>query len=321
MQAALMVGGRKASQKDGNKVESRPVVQNDPVELNTPVSFLIGTGRSGTTILYQLLSEHRRVSWVSYSLTTRPHKPQLNNLVLEAHNWPLLRATVRNRFRPSESYPFWNRLYPGFAEPCRDLLAADVNQKITARFHTEIKKLVAPSRPHFMAKITGWPRTGFLSAVFPKAKFVHIVRDGRAVAASLLNVPWWLGWRGPANWRWGPLSQEHNMLWERYDRSFVALAGIQWIILMEAFAEAKKLLPQSSFMEISYEQLCEDTIGVMRGICGFLEIEWNESFQSRVQKYKMRNTNYKWKDNLSAGQSKILNRVLADSLTRLGYTV
>src|SRR3712207_7426845 len=45
-----------------------------------------------------------------------------------------------------------------------------------------------------------------LSEIFKDAKFIHLMRDGRAVANSLLHVYFWSGWKGPGNWGWGQLS-------------------------------------------------------------------------------------------------------------------
>ena len=53
--------------------------------------------------------------------------------------------------------------------------------------------------------VTGWPRTGFLAAAYPDLKVVNVVRDGRAVVNSWLQMGWWDGWRGPDNWYLGPL--------------------------------------------------------------------------------------------------------------------
>ena len=43
---------------------------------------------------------------------------------------------------------------------------------------------VSARRPRLLCKITGWPRIGFLHAVFPKREFINVIRDGRAVASS-----------------------------------------------------------------------------------------------------------------------------------------
>ena len=35
--------------------------------------------------------------------------------------------------------------------------------------------------------MTTWPQAGFLATAFPRARVVHVVRDGRAVSHSLVS--------------------------------------------------------------------------------------------------------------------------------------
>jgi hypothetical protein len=71
------------------------------------------------------------------------------------------------------------------------------------------------------------PRISFLYAIFPDARFVHVLRDGRAVANSRLNASFWKGWHGLNIWG-GQMPEHYRQEWERHRRSFVALAGIEW---------------------------------------------------------------------------------------------
>jgi hypothetical protein len=63
----------------------------------------------------------------------------------------------------------------------------------------------------------------------------------------LLNVDFWSGWRGPQNWRWGELTAKQRQEWERFDRSFVALAGIELKILSKALEQAKQDVKDDNF--------------------------------------------------------------------------
>lgn len=106
-----------------------------------------------------------------------------------------------------------------------------------------------------MHKFTGWPRAGFISAVFPKARFIHIVRDGRAVANSWLRMPLWLGYKGPEQWQWGPLTAEQAEVWDRSGRSFVVRAGLLWQKLIDAHVQARAAIALDAWLEIRYEDI------------------------------------------------------------------
>ena len=46
-------------------------------------------------------------------------------------------------------------------------------------------------KARFAAKLTGPARISYVSSIFPEARFVHVVRDGRAVVQSLMKVEFW----------------------------------------------------------------------------------------------------------------------------------
>jgi omega-hydroxy-beta-dihydromenaquinone-9 sulfotransferase len=178
---------------------------------------------------------------------------------------------------------------------------------------------VTPSRPHLLCKITGWPRLGFLNAVYPQAKFINVIRDGRAVASSLLRVWFWRGWHGPDNWDWGPLSAEQDRRWKSYGSSFVALAALQWEILMDAYERTKHIVPAERMLEVRYEDLCADPVGVTRRATEFAGLDFPASFQRSVQRLRLESRNDKWKQGLSPAQQNVLNECIREPLARWGY--
>ncbi|MGH8189319.1 MAG: sulfotransferase family protein, partial [Steroidobacteraceae bacterium] len=162
-------------------------------------------------------------------------------------------------------------------------------------------------------------RLGFLNTVYPQAKFINVIRDGRAVAASLLRVHFWRGWHGPDNWGWGPLSAEQNERWKDYRYSFVALAALQWEVLMDAYDRTRHVVPADRMLEVRYEELCADPLGITREAAEFAGLDFPATFQRRVQRLRLESRNDKWKQGLSPAQQSILNECIRDSLSRWGY--
>ena len=180
-------------------------------------------------------------------------------------------------------------------------------------------KVLTPRRNRLLAKVTGWPRIGFMKEIFPDAKFAHIYRDGRAVANSWLNVSWWSGWQGPANWRWGELMPEQREKWERYDKSFVVLASIEWEILMAAQERAKQSIPESDLLEIRYKDLCQDPVRISQLVTKFGGLEWSSRVEATIHQFSLRNANHKWREHLSDAQQRVLNECLREALSKYGY--
>ena len=284
--------------------------------------FIVGTGRSGTTILFELITCHPRVGWPAPMVGRWPRKLWLNRLYFRILEWPVIGPWVHQRMGLTESYSFWDSLFPGFSLPCRDLLASDVTPWAARAIRNALAQLL-PARTRrdtLVMKITGWPRIGFLREIFPEAKFIHIYRDGRAVASSLMRMSWWWGWRGPENWRWGPLPEKYQQAWEASGRCFAVLAGIQWLILMDAFEQAIAKAGES-VLSVSYERLCGQTQDVMKEICEWSGLGWNEQMARAIGAYQLRSANDKWRRDLNPVQQERLNKLLAPRLKALGYEV
>ena len=185
------------------------------------------------------------------------------------------------------------------------------------------RAMLTPKRSRMLVKLTGWSRIGFLHEIFDDAKFIHIVRDGRAVASSLLHISaWqWRGWYGPSSWRYGPLSAEDQAAWEASNRSFVALAGIQWRIHSRAIEAARQALDPNPFLEVKYETFCEQPLETCRRVLDFAELQHSAAFERQVQAASIKDMISRWRDDLSPEQQALLTGLLREDLLRYGYDV
>jgi hypothetical protein len=257
--------------------------------------------------------------WLSGFSLKYPTKPTWNKWAVEAMGNPLLRRLLGERIRPGECYRFWDTYAYGFSEPCRDLVRTDVTARVKKRVRGAIQPMLTPARNRFLAKITGWPRIGFLNEIFEDAKFIHIIRDGRAVANSLLHVSFWRGWYGPQGWRAGLLSAEDQATWESYDRSFVALAGLEWRIQMRAIDAAREKLDPKLFYEVKYEDFCRQPLETYRQVLEFAELPESAELERQVKAASIESTSNRWRDDLMPGQQAILDDLLREDLRRYGY--
>jgi LPS sulfotransferase NodH len=289
------------------------------MQVTKPI-FILGTGRCGSTLLHRLLALHPNVMWLSGFCTRYPKRPEWNRWAVSALDFPPLRRLLGRKIRPGEAWPFWDTHAYGFAGPCRDLDRRDVTPRVKAQLREVLSAMLTPSRNRLLLKVVGWPRTGYLTEVFEDAKFIHIVRDGRAVASSSLHVGFWHGWHGPQAWRAGLLSPEDQATWEQHDCSFVALAALHWRIWLRSIEAARRTVDPSRFHEIRYETLCAAPREVCRHILEFAELPASPAFEKRVQDTRM-NTSDRWRDDLTPSQRIQLETLLREDLTRYGYEV
>jgi hypothetical protein len=292
------------------------------MKIEKPI-FIVGTGRCGSTAFHRLLGVHPQTMWLSGFAEEFPYRPRWNQWAVTAMGSPALRRIFGKRIKPGENYGFWYAHAYGFAEPGRDLVRSDVTPRVRQQMHAAIEPMLTSRRSRLLVKLTGWSRIGFLNEVFPDAQFVHIVRDGRAVASSLLHInAWqWRGWYGPYSWRYGPLSGEDQAAWEASGRSFVALAGLQWKIHTRAVEAARQALDPARFLEVKYEQFCEQPGDTCRRVIQFAGLEPSPEFERHVAAARITDMSDRWRRDLSPEQQALLTGLLRNELQRYGYDV
>ena len=286
--------------------------------------FVLGTGRCGSTLVEEVLCRHPSVGFVS-NLEDRFKVP------VSASRWngPLYRrlpaaATQKSRLRyaPSEGYRVLAReVSPLLASPPRDVTAADVTPWLERRFRTFFQDRARAQRaPTFLHKFTGWPRSGFISGVLPSARFIHVVRDGRAVANSWLQMPWWLGYQGPDHWQWGPLPPALDAEWEASGRSFVVLAGLLWQMLIGSFDSARASTTPGNWLEVRYEDVAAKPRQAFASMLDFCGLPWNAEFERGFERHTFTaSRSDAFRRDLETSEVDRLSRILASALASRRY--
>lgn len=106
--------------------------------------------------------------------------------------------------------------------------------------------------------------------IWPDARFIHVLRDGRDVARSRVQMGW------------------HGNAWTAIDA---------WIEVESAWGRLCAALPEDRRHEVRYEQLIQSPREVLSGICAFL----GHSFSDRMFDY-VEKTNYDLPDATNARQ-------------------
>jgi Sulfotransferase family len=287
-------------------------------------AFLLGTGRCGSSLVHEILARHPDVGFVSnvddrlaaFDLRGRGNRSIYRRVPTA------LTEKGRLRFAPSEGYRILGRrVSPALVDPVRDLVGDDATPWLAARFRRFFEdRADAQGAPIFLHKFTGWPRARFIHRVIPEARFVHVVRDGRAVANSLLQMPWWRGYRGPEAWGLGPLPDPYRREWASAGRSFAVLAGIEWKILIDAFEQTKAAVPAGQWLDVRYEDLVTDPGGSVDAILRFLGLGWTDEFERGFSRHALRSSRTDaYRQELSLDDVALLERSLAGHLEQLGY--
>ena len=299
--------------------------------------FIVGTGRCGSTLVQELIARHRQVGFISNvdsTLGAFDPKGRANRFLYGSTPSGLgrrdrsylksLRFTLGERvhFGPSEAYKIIRRqIGPTISEPFRDLTEADVTPWLAARFRSFFEERAeAQDARVFMHKFTGWPRARFIDAVMPNARFLHIVRDGRAVASSIVQRPWWKGYLGVPGWGFGELPDDLREMWERHDRSLIVLAGLEWRILMDAFDATAAAIEGDRWLELRYEDIVADPRGHWDRILHHAGLPWDPEFEAAFQQYPVATSRRQaFRRDLTEAQVAQLEDVIGDHLQARGY--
>ncbi len=174
----------------------------DGIEIRAPI-FILGTPRCGSTMLHELLACHERVAYITATMD-QFRDPQ----VFYAVEWVRKRLNLNVRGErylgdsiqvdatsPSEGMRFWGELLGrdpfDLAWPERRL--ADFTPEEIEGAKTYIRHVIHCFRERgaerFLNKSPALlTEARLLQQVFPDARFVHLVRDGRMVANSLVKL-------------------------------------------------------------------------------------------------------------------------------------
>lgn len=289
------------------------------VRVRAPI-FIIGSGRSGTTLIYDLLATHGDVAWFSNWTKRYPRFPEL--ALLSRLAAPLdIPVLTRRKFWPAPTMEANNvHKYCGFYqqiwEQQRAITADDVPESASARFVTIIEKhLQYQGKKRFLHKnVNNSMRIPYLQSVFPDAKFIHVVRDGRAVALSLLNVAFW---QNIDLW-WTDASPQS---WAAEGRDPLLLCGLNWQREVEEILAAAQHLTADQYFCIRYEDFVADPLLWLREMVAFSDLEWDPRLEESVARAGIRNLNDRWRTAELRSALADVEEVIADTLRKFDYPV
>jgi hypothetical protein len=280
--------------------------------------FIIGSGRSGTTLLYKLLAGHNDVCWFS-NYTRKFPKIYFLSWLVELYQLPYLSRSIKEKKwfpRPVEGHTIWDKFHPvenSSGEP--PFSEADIKNVHKENMNLFISNIIRYSgKLRFLNKNTrNTRRIPYLYKLFPDAFFIHTIRDGRAVTNSLLNVKFWSNlsiW-----WADGKTVEEL----ENIGQNQTVLAAKMWKHEVEQALKDKNCLPVDQYVEIHYEELVKKPIEEMKRLTDSCDLHWSHKFRSHIESFKIEDRNFKWSNQLSLGEIEKISEVIEPLQKKLGY--
>ena len=283
--------------------------------------IILGNIRSGTTILYNIMAVHPELCWFSNYSNRFPLSRRavlLQRLLDLPLAGPACKRAISRNQRLAFAIPWPDEGDDIYHGHCGFGATRDgVETTLTVEMEHKLRQVIFrhlrySGKRRFLTKQTANNRRiELLHRMFPDAYFIHMIRDGRAVANSTLRVPWW---NDTHIWWLGYTARD----WEKRGREPIELAGLYWQRTVEEVRSRKDLFP-SRYIEARYEDLVRDTRGVISTLTNFCELRHSQAYRNLIPA-TLPDSDVKWRKRLSERQKNILHESIGDFLDSLGYT-
>lgn len=304
--------------------------QSGKLLTDSPI-FIVGPGRSGTTLMQKLLSAHSKISIL----------PETQFI-----EWADERENINGEPIDFESfwkqYTSWMRFkYLGIdSDRCLELIEQHGNRTIQSVFRSVLiaygeisgKKYrmgeKSPSHIKYLPVLFDW---------FPNARIIVMQRDPRAVIASRLGTPWVQERIQPASLKGGIFT---NSRWFELISGAKAWGNIFENIVPEWQADSRVLI-------MPYEKLVKNPEKEVKSICQFIGEAYEDnmltnrgnanipepsetSMDKRELKWKEHHSNTtrpissdslgKWKKKLTSTEIAMVEQICINGIKKCGYS-
>jgi hypothetical protein len=262
----------------------------------------------------------------------------------------LLGASAVVRVVPHDVNYVWrhgNETYPDDAIPasrCTEDIGRFVRRRLLGLAgtsadsgHTVVEKTVSNTL-----------RVDFVRAVYPEAKLIHLIRDGRAVVESAMRQ-----WREKPDWRrlarkamtlkredvryalwfagnmargratgrgggrvWGP--RYPGIDEDLATRPLLDVCGRQWSVCVQATLDSLGRVPSDLVHTVRYEDLVSrpDAVEALAAFVGLPDVD---AVLERYRSARIGDADRKWRSAFDADQQERVGRVITPLMSRLGY--
>jgi omega-hydroxy-beta-dihydromenaquinone-9 sulfotransferase len=260
--------------------------------------FIVGCPRSGTSVFFKTFSQHPSFAFTT-NLTRR----------FRSH-FPLVRMAemLGGKHRPVEAAALWKGLWPtGVVERTAEDLTESQRRRLLKMVRGHIRHF---GRPVFLNKKPGMAlRIRWLAAALPGCRIIHVLRDGRSVANSILEQC------KKADKRWSYVGRE---MWpELGSMNYARFSGGLWSRITRVCDDACQTLPREQVLTVRYEDFVSNTAGTLSDAADFCGVPWGKEHAHLIPELSSRND--KWKRMMTAEEQRDMLEEAGEGLRHFGY--
>lgn len=232
--------------------------------------FVVGAPRSGSTLLYQLLTDRFDVGYLANGHARQPGAPSLverrRGLVRgrqgELGDYRSSFGGTAGELGPSECGPFWYRFFPRRPHYVpADAFPASSRRELRAAVGAFVE---ACDRPVVYKNLYSTARMDAIAAALPEALFVAIHRDLAANARSLLDGRLQVAGSYDTWWSVEPPGIERLLQLPAHEQVVEQVRALDALV-----AEVEASIGPDRVLHLAYEDLCADPQAELERIAAF----------------------------------------------------
>jgi hypothetical protein len=169
------------------------------IDVDRPI-FLVGLPRSGTTMIQDILCAHESVAYLTNAMQRHPRhlcavEDIRRRLKLDFETDRFLGDSVRvSPGSPSDATALWAKWFDvdPFSLEYRERKTSDFSEETIADMKDTIRRITwffgGRNKRFFSKLLVLFPHLSLVNELFPDAKLIHMVRDPRLTANSMLKL-------------------------------------------------------------------------------------------------------------------------------------
>lgn len=264
------------------------------IKIDKPI-FIIGVGRSGTTLIQSMLNAHQNIAFTPEThfirnyLANKEVRKKVKNKDYEF---------LRNKINSDESLAKLDFNYDVLIDKFKknELKLEAMYKEILARYaESKNKEIIGDKDPKNIEYLHD------IKKYFPDAYIIHIIRDPRDVMLSRMKADWSKG----------------RPLW---------LHALTYRVQMKKGRKDGERLFGDSYFELNYEDLIANPENVLIKVCEFLSVNYDKNMLRFNQKADeiIKGEEKKWKDKcfkpvISNNKNKWINQMKKNQVLLTEY--
>lgn len=299
--------------------------------LEKPI-IIIGSGRSGTTIISEIIFQHEDLAWHSNYQEIFVFTPLINLLrqifdnkfyrLKKFYKYVGVSKNTRQKnksklnlffFNPIESYNFWEHITGKRINFSRGFL---LNERATPHEIKRIRSFLSKQvkyqgKKRLIMKFTGPARLEYLTSIFPDALIVNVIREPVATVRSWLEVGFWQRMGINKLWWLGAYTPEEISYAQTIKNYPALITAFQYKKLMQTTQyEIKKL--GLNVYECRYEDFIKDAKTFIYKMMKFMQLPQSKIIDAYLKNMIIYNSNERGSESTKSAMAEETKQKILD---------